>query len=298
MCGIVGLHVKDPALEPELGQLLTPMLTAMTTRGPDSAGVALYGSPVAEGRLRLSLRSSVEGFEWDRLGGDLGTALDSPVNVAVRGNTAVIEVGGPPDRVLAEVRARAAEVSVVGYGRSLEVYKDIGSPADICQRYGIAEAAGYQAIGHTRMATESAVTTAHSHPFTPSADLCLVHNGTFSNHATQRRRLEDIGVYCETDNDSEVAARYVGQRLADGDDLNDALRMVLKEFDGFFTLLVTTREEFAVVRDPFACKPLVVAESPSYVAVASEYHALATLPGIDSARVFEPMPEEVHAWSR
>ena len=298
MCGIVGLNVKDPALEAELGQLLTPMLTAMSTRGPDSAGVALYLPSVTDGRLRFSLRSSVGGFDWDELGHHLSSATGESVDVRVKDNTAVVEAADRPELVLAEVRARAPEVSVVGYGRSLEIYKDIGAPADICERYGIAEAAGYQAIGHTRMATESAVTTEHSHPFTPSADLCLVHNGSFSNHATQRRRLEDIGVYCDTDNDSEVAARYVGQRLADGDDLHDALRMVLKEFDGFFTLLVTTRDEFAVVRDPFACKPLVVAESPQYVAVASEYHALATLPEIESAKVFEPMPEEVHAWSR
>jgi glutamate synthase domain-containing protein 1 len=178
------------------------------------------------------------------------------------------------------------------------VVKDVGAPAAICARYGIGGWAGYQGIGHTRMATESAVTTAHSHPFAPAADLALVHNGSFSNYATVRGRLARQGIRCDTDNDSEVAARLVAARMAEGADLADGLRTVLKEMDGFFTLLVTTRTQFAVIRDSFACKPAVIAETPDYVAMASEYHALAGLPGIAGARVFEPMPEEIHVWSR
>jgi glutamate synthase domain-containing protein 1 len=178
------------------------------------------------------------------------------------------------------------------------VVKDVGAPAAICARYGIPGWAGYQGIGHTRMATESAVTTAHSHPFAPAADLALVHNGSFSNYATIRRRLARNGIYCDTDNDSEVAARLIAVRMAEGADLEEGLRTVLKEMDGFFTLLVTTATQFAVVRDSFACKPAVIAETPDYVAMASEYHALAGLPGVTGARVFEPMPEEVHVWSR
>jgi glutamate synthase domain-containing protein 1 len=148
------------------------------------------------------------------------------------------------------------------------------------------------------MATESAVTTEHSHPFAAGADLVLVHNGSFSNHATLRRRLADVGVAFDTDNDSEVAARYIAEQMRRGSDLGDAMRMVLKEFDGFFTLLVATENEFAIVRDAFACKPAVLAETDDYVAMSSEYHAMAGLPGIEKARVFEPMPEEVHVWSR
>jgi len=192
----------------------------------------------------------------------------------------------------------APQVTVPGFGRSMVVVKDVGAPAAICARYDIPGWAGYQGIGHTRMATESAVTTAHSHPFAPAADLALVHNGSFSNYATVRGRLARQGIRCDTDNDSEVAARLVAARMAEGADLADGLRAVLKEMDGFFTLLVTTRTQFAVIRDSFACKPAVIAETPDYVAMASEYHALAGLPGITGARVFEPMPEEIHVWSR
>jgi glutamate synthase domain-containing protein 1 len=148
------------------------------------------------------------------------------------------------------------------------------------------------------MATESAVTPAHSHPFVAAPDLCLVHNGSFSNHATVRRRLQADGVAFDSDNDSEVAARFLAARLDGGDELDDALRWMAKELDGFYTLAITSSNSLAVIRDAFACKPAVIAETDGYVAVASEYRALASLPDIASARVFEPNPEEIYLWSR
>jgi methylamine---glutamate N-methyltransferase subunit A len=302
MCGIVGLHLKQRELRPRLGELLTPMLDCMASRGPDSAGIALYGEAPADGSLRYSVRTADRddhpGY-WDRLAGQLSSDLGAPVTAERRGPAAaVLTSAASQGEFLRCLRQAAPGAVVAGYGHTMEIYKDIGAPADVCARYGIPERAGYQGIGHTRMATESAVTTSHSHPFAPAADLALVHNGSFSNYATVRRRLARAGVSCETDNDSEVAARYIAWQMSQGRDLTDALRMVLKEMDGFFTLLVTTGSQFAVVRDSFACKPLVVAETGRYVAVASEYHAMAGLPGITSAEVFEPMPEEIHAWSR
>jgi len=315
MCGIVGLHLKNPGLQPRLGELLSQMLEAMTTRGPDSAGIAFYAdrdpAPAAQGQgreLRYSLRSD-EAIDWDllakRIAAETGQGLrieplgsDSAVFVSSPAEASTAEASTGEASFLAAVRRVAPQVTVPGFGRSMVVVKDVGAPAAICARYGIPGWGGYQGIGHTRMATESAVTTAHSHPFAPAADLALVHNGSFSNYATVRGRLARRGIRCDTDNDSEVAARLVAARMAEGADLADGLRTVLKEMDGFFTLLVTTRTQFAVVRDSFACKPAVIAETPDYVAMASEYHALAGLPGITGARVFEPMPEEIHVWSR
>jgi glutamate synthase domain-containing protein 1 len=317
MCGIVGLHLKNPGLQPRLGELLSQMLEAMTTRGPDSAGIAFYADrdPASAARgqgqgreLRYSLRSD-EAIDWDllaeRIAAETGQGLrveplgsDSAVFVSSPAQTSTAETSTGEASFLAAVRRVAPQVTVPGFGRSMVVVKDVGAPAAICARYGIPGWGGYQGIGHTRMATESAVTTAHSHPFAPAADLALVHNGSFSNYATIRGRLARQGIRCDTDNDSEVAARLVASRMAEGADLEEGLRTVLKEMDGFFTLLVTTRTQFAVVRDSFACKPAVIAETPDYVAMASEYHALAGLPGITGARVFEPMPEEVHVWSR
>jgi methylamine---glutamate N-methyltransferase subunit A len=313
MCGVVGLHLRSQALEPRLGELLTPMLAALATRGPDSAGIALYadGVPdgsvkdgsvkdgsVKDGSVKYSLRAPGAGFDWGTLAARLERELATRVLVRPRANVATLAAAGGADRFLAHLRTAAPEVTVAGHGQAMEVYKDVGDALAICRRYGVPDAGGYQAVGHTRMATESAVTTDHSHPFAPAADLSLVHNGSFSNHASIRRALADQGVAFDTDNDSEVAARYVAHRMRQGDGLGDALRMVLKTFDGFFTLLVATRTEFAVVRDAFACKPAVIASSADYVAMASEYHALAGLPGIERAEVFEPMPEEIHLWSR
>jgi len=305
MCGIVGLHLKNPDLQPRLGELLTLMLEAMTTRGPDSAGIAVYtdtadaaGSPGAEPDLRYSMRSDT-GTDWESLGKAIAADTGSEVTVRrLAPDSAVLRSPATEAVFLAAARRAAPEVTVAGYGRAMLLVKDVGAPADICMRYGIPGWSGYQGCGHTRMATESAVTTAHSHPFAPAADLALVHNGSFSNYATVRTRLAQAGVHCDTDNDSEVAARLVALRLAEGSTLDDALRTVLKEMDGFFTLLVTTRTQFAVVRDSFACKPAVIAETGDYVAMASEYQALARLPGITSAEVFEPMPEEIYLWSR
>ena len=137
------------------------------------------------------------------------------------------------------LRAEWPEVRVLGTGQNLRVLKDTGRPTDTCARYGIARSEGYLAVAHTRMATESAVTVLHSHPFVPARDLCVVHNGSFSNYATVRRRLEADGVRFDSDNDSEVAARFLAQRLEFGDDLEEATRWVMKEMDGFFTLVIT-----------------------------------------------------------
>jgi glutamate synthase domain-containing protein 1 len=303
MCGIIGLHLKNPDLQPRLGELLAVMLEAMTTRGPDSAGIAVYADQGAapgdpERALRYSLRSD-EAVDWDLLGQRIATETGSEVRVRQLAPGSAVLVSPAGERLfLATVRHVAPQVAVAGYGEAMVLVKDVGAAAEICARYGIPSWGGYQGVGHTRMATESAVTTAHSHPFAPAADLALVHNGSFSNYATVRSRLARSGVHCDTDNDSEVAARLVASHMADGASLEDALRTVLKEMDGFFTLLVTTRTQFAVVRDSFACKPAVIAQTADYVAMASEYHALAGLPGVAHAEVFEPMPEEIHLWSR
>ncbi|MQA07737.1 MAG: hypothetical protein GEU98_04125 [Pseudonocardiaceae bacterium] len=295
MCGIVGLHLKNQELHPRLGELLAPMLDCMTSRGPDSAGLALYRE--SADAVRCSLRSD-EPIDWVLLGEQLATDLEVPVDVERFETGAVLSAAADEAALHAALRRIVPEVVLVGHGRAIEVFKDVGAPREICERYGIAKRSGFQGIGHTRMATESAVTTDHSHPFAPASDLALVHNGSFSNPASVRRRLEYHGVRFVTDNDSEVAARYIARQIAGGADLGDALRMVLKELDGFFTLLVATGTQFAVLRDSFACKPAVIAETADYVAVASEYHALAELPGIGEATVFEPTPEEVYTWTR
>ncbi len=308
MCGVVGLLLRDRKLEPRLGELLVPIIEALDERGPDSSGIAVYGEPAqstaaeASGDdtelLRLSLGADVP-VDWMAVGRGLLDLCGGGADLQRFGAGLVVDV---PEQTLAGAEALLAanwpEVRTLGTGTRLRVLKDTGRPSETCARYGVGEWEGYLAVAHTRMATESAVTMLHSHPFVPARDVCVVHNGSFSNYATVRRRLEDDGVTFDSDNDSEVAARYLASRLEFGDDLEEATRWMMKEMDGFFTLVVTGAEGMSVVRDAFACKPAVVAEAPGYVAVASEYRALAELPDIASAVVFEPQPEEVYTWSR
>ena len=298
MCGLVGLHLRNETIHPHLGELMTPMLVAMGGRGPDSAGIAIFDDDMPEGTTKWSLRAPHPQYDWRAVSERVATQLDAKVETRQVANDAVLVINHEPELVAKALAEWAPEVGIVSYGTAVEVFKDVGHPAEICERYQIVKRAGYQGLGHTRMATESAVTTEHSHPFAAGSDLCLVHNGSFSNYATVRRRLTDADMRFDTDNDSEVAARYLAHEISMGADLRTALEHMMGALDGFYTLLVATEHEFAVVRDAFACKPAVIAETNDYVAMCSEYHALATLPGIDDADVFEPRPEEIHVWSR
>jgi methylamine---glutamate N-methyltransferase subunit A len=303
VCGVVGLLLRDRSLEPDLGSMLVSMIEALDERGPDSSGIALYSDHDAAGTgdpavVRISLGSDTA-VDWADVGDTLTVHYRDAVDVQSFGAGLVVTV---PDDLGVDTQGLIAatwpDVRVLATGRRVRVLKDTGRPTETCARYGVPAWEGYLAVAHTRMATESAVTVLHSHPFVPSGDLCVVHNGSFSNYATVRRRLMADGVRFDSDNDSEVAARYLSQRLAAGDDLAEATRWVMKEMDGFFTLVISTADEMSVVRDAFACKPAVVAVTRGYVAVASEYRALAELPGIATAEVFEPQPEEVYTWSR
>ena len=297
MCGIVGIRLKNPGLYGVLGELVVPMLDVLSPRGPDSTGVAIYCHDAPAGAMKYSLCAPGPDYDWPGYVAALeASAGVLPVEFRRRGRDAVIAMPLAADDGPRLLKAIDPSVKLFGFGAAIEVYKDVGPAAQVCERYGIAAMAGYQAIGHTRMATESAVTIEHSHPFAAAADLALVHNGSFSNYASIRRRLVDEGVRFDTDNDSEVAARYIAHQMAAGADAGEALRDTSKVFDGFFTLLLATEHSMAIVRDSFACKPMVVAETADYVAVASEYVALAELPEIDKADVFEPMPEEIYTW--
>ncbi|MEA2407704.1 MAG: methylamine---glutamate N-methyltransferase subunit, partial [Thermoleophilaceae bacterium] len=187
---------------------------------------------------------------------------------------------------------------VMSAGRAIEIYKEAVAPADFVEQFEIGSLYGSHALGHTRMATESRVSTDGSHPFSTGLDLCLVHNGSLSNHNRLRRRLRDEGIEFETDNDSEVAAGYLTWRLREGATLEQALEGCLDDLDGFYTFAVGTIDGFAVLRDPIACKPAVMAETDDWVAMASEYRAIAVLPGAESARTWEPEPGRVYSWER
>jgi amidophosphoribosyltransferase len=295
MCGIVGLLIKRPAQRELLGQWIAPMLVCMGARGPDSAGLATFTTPSVD-TLLFSLFVHDEAFSWNDLAHNLAAAGFAIVDVQSRGRHAVFASTANSAGLIGWLSTHAPQIHLLSVGKSIQVYKDEGTPAELTERYQFAKLTGSHAVGHTRMATESAVSPLHAHPFTAGHDFCLVHNGSLSNHHSLRRMLEHRGVRFETDNDTEAACRFLEWRLREGDDLETALRRAFVELDGFYTLLMATADKLVLVRDAFACKPAVVAETDDYVAIASEFRGLAGLPGVRHARLFEPMPEEIYSW--
>lgn len=301
MCGIAALQLRNPSLHPRMGSLLSSMLCQIVDRGPDSAGLAVYNTPglVSPGTSTLSLLGRDQGMTTADITAGVAALLPSDVAVAVQGvgDTTLVSAAVGTDLLVKAVTETLPAATVIGRGEHVAVMKSVGHPMEIAADHGLEAMAGSQGLSHTRMATESAVTAGGSHPFSVADDLCLVHNGSFSNHATVRRELKREGVVFDSENDTEVGARYVASRLQQGDTLEEALVNLGKVLDGFYTLVVTTADSMAVVRDPIACKPAIIAETDDYVAMASEYRALAALPGIDTARIFEPEPGKVYTWS-
>ncbi|BAI74482.1 glutamine amidotransferase class-II (plasmid) [Azospirillum sp. B510] len=297
MCGIVGLFIKNPKIESDLGHMLSSMLEVMTGRGPDSAGFSIYGHG-DDSSVKVSIRGN-EDTDFAAIASSLASDAGQTIPLTIRSSHAILAVPVAREAaVRAALAAKHPDIAVVGSGQRMEIYKEVGLPADVARRFGLAGMAGTHAIGHTRMATESAVTTAGAHPFSTGVDQCLVHNGSLSNHNVLRRTLARDGIRFTTDNDSEVAAGYLTWRMRQGETLKEALTSSLDALDGFYTFVVGTESGFAVLRDPIACKPAVMAETDDYVAFGSEYRALADLPGIAKAKVWEPKPATVYSWER
>lgn len=296
MCGIVGLYLKTADLEPELGRLTALMLHEMSSRGPDSAGFAVYGA--ANGVAKVSALSRTGETDWTHLEQALAQVLGADVSVATLSDHAIFSTAGDGQAARNWLIANAPDVSVLAVGSAIELCKGVGDPDAVSERLRLAGRSGTHAVAHTRMATESAVTTEGSHPFSTGADTCLVHNGSLSNHNRLREVLRLRGETFQTENDSEVAAGYLAWRMREGDSIEAAIERALGDFDGFYTFAIGTRDGFAVVRDPIACKPAVIAETDEWVAMSSEFRAIAPLPGAEHAEIWEPEPGRIYSWSR
>lgn len=296
MCGIVGLYLKNLDLSPELGRLTALMLHEMSSRGPDSAGFAVYGA--GSDAEKVSVLSRTGQTDWPALERAMEAALGADITVRPFSDHAVILAPGAGRATRDWLIANAPDVSVLGVGTAMELCKGIGDPDAVADRLGLAGRSGTHAVAHTRMATESAVTTEGSHPFSTGADTCLVHNGSLSNHNRLREVLQKRGETFQTENDSEVAAGYLAWRMREGDTIGEAIGHALNDFDGFYTFAIGTRDGFAVVRDPIACKPAVMAETDDWAAMSSEFRAIAKLPGAPHAEIWEPGPGHIYSWSR
>ena len=296
MCGIVGLYLKNVELQPQLGFMFKPMLIEMSSRGPDSAGVAIYRNPVLVGQTKFSLAHDDSVFLWDTLETNLAASLKCEVATLKVANHCILVTDAAETEVISWLQINCPEVRIVGSGKSIEIFKEVGPPEKVYEQFELEHASGTHMIGHTRMATESAITTAGSHPFATGADLCLVHNGSLSNHNILRNNLKREGIKFQTENDTEVASAYMTWKIRSGATLRQALEDGIKEIDGFYTFCIGTQDGFAVVRDPIACKHAVMAETDDWVAMATEFRAIAHLPGSEQAKIWEPEPSTIYVW--
>ena len=290
MCGIVGIYLKNEKLESSLGSLLSKMLINMGSRGPDSAGFAIYKKE-EKGKFKYSI--CLNNLIFD----DFEKKINEYIEAKFEKNSdhVIIKTQTQPKDMLNLLKNNFKDIALVGYGKSIEIFKQVGEPSDVVKKFKLEDYSGSHAIGHTRMATESAITTDGSHPYSTGEDECLVHNGSLSNHNNLRRKLKKSGVNFDSENDTEVAAGYISNNLSKKN-LRETLKDSLNELDGFYTFITGTKEGFAVLRDEIACKPAVIAETEDYVAIASEFQAMAHLPNVNNAKIFEPEPGIVYSW--
>jgi glutamate synthase domain-containing protein 1 len=294
MCGIVGIYLKTKKFEKNLGQMLSIMLNNMESRGPDSAGFAIYKD---EAKKVYKFSLCINDLNFNKFKKEISKKIKKAKFTQISDHV-ILKTLEKPKKVIEIINSNFPNVSIVGYGRSIEIFKQVGSPKDVVKKFKLESFSGTHGIGHTRMATESAITTDGSHPYSTGEDECLVHNGSLSNHNNLRRQLTKKGNTFHSENDTEVAAGYISNSLSNNKSLKDTLTSGLKDLDGFYTFITGTRKGFAVVRDEIACKPAVIAETKNYVAIASEFQAMAHLPDVNSAKIFEPEPGIVYSWGK
>ena len=295
MCGIVGLYLKKKTLHNKLGFYLSGMLDNMSSRGPDSAGFAIYNNKESKKYYKYSLclnKTLSRGFEQDI------KKKFKDITVKKISDHIVVYTSATPKNFISYIQRNFSEISLVGYGRSIEIFKQVGNPKEIVKKFKLEKFSGSHAIGHTRMATESAITVDGSHPYSTGEDECLVHNGSLSNHNNLRRQLIKQGKNFDSLNDTEVAAGYISQKLSENKSMKKTLTECLTDLDGFYTFIAGTNKGFAVLRDEIACKPAVIAENNDYVAVASEFQAMAHLPYVNKSNIYEPKPGVVYTWGK
>jgi glutamate synthase domain-containing protein 1 len=297
MCGIVGYFDKSGAGRP-IGATLLSMLGALGRRGPDSAGVAVWGEAVDGVVVRVALSERADAAALGRellararrLGRVSRSAATGPFLRFTMGKVDV-------DALVAALESDGAEV--VSLGTRLEIVKQVGAPQNLDTAFGAAKLAGTHGIGHTRLSTESRVDLSHSQPFWSHGipDLAVVHNGHITSYHRLRRLYEQDGVRFYTENDSEVIGVYLGRKLREGASLREAMHASVRELDGSFSYLASTADTFGFAKDPFCLKPLLVAESAGAVAIANEEIALHAVLG-HGYRAREAGAGEVATWDR
>ncbi len=301
MCGIAGVMYKGKSIDAEVGEALISMLDGCQHRGPDSTGFALYHACEPGGlRLRFFIGNNGQAdVSISRIQDILGEFQAELLKEERVGSTYSIKIRFSGDiQKLAYAMESAAKL--VSIGESLDIIKDLGGAHDVDDVYAIKNFTGSHGIGHVRLATESDVAPEASHPFwaTGFADVAIVHNGQITNYWKMRRRLEKRGFEFRTDNDSELIAVYLADKLSQNIALKDALRTSIDDLDGTFSFLVSTKDEIGYAKDRLAAKPMVKFESDDLIAIASEEVSLNRLFPGHALNTSEPSPGTFDTWQR
>jgi len=301
MCGILGYWDKDGNSQEPLGTTLLSMLEALACRGPDSTGVALFGATEPHtfvARIKLGENGAIRdrAAQMTTLAEAFGGSDSKQTGAYLR---LAIRETGDLRPFLSQIESVGSDVEVVSVGKKLEIIKQVGSPANLERTFEISALRGSHGLGHTRLSTESVVDLSHSQPFWGHGypDLAIVHNGHITNYHQLRRRYEQKGVRFYTENDSEVIAIYLAERLRAGLTLREALNAMTIDLDGSFSCLASTDTEFGFVKDPFSLKPLVFAESDRFAVVATEEIAIRSAI-LGDYQVREARAREVRVWRR
>jgi methylamine---glutamate N-methyltransferase subunit A len=310
MCGIAGIIYRDGAHD--IGRDMTRMLQSMKHRGPDSTGYALYGPHQHHQivmRYTLADANTPRDFEFDerlerhqqqilrRLKSAGAEVLEHEPETEYA-HRVVLSYNGD----LKELTDRIEDIpdaEVLSIGHSLEIIKDLGDAETVSDQYDLGGFSGTHAIGHVRMATESDVDISGAHPYWayPFTDVAVVHNGQLTNYFQWKRRLERSGHRFQSECDSEIIAVYLAEKMAEGADLESAMRDSLEELDGVFTYIAVTDDALGVAKDEMAAKPLVLYESDDVVALASEEIAIRAV--LDrEIDTYDPYEGMVMAWQR
>ena len=301
MCGIAGIMFKETASGFDLGKALIDMLDGCQHRGPDSTGFALYRDS-SDGRYGLRFYVDA-GDEAVRTVARIKETLSEQGAVLIQeeiiGENYRVEVEFDGD-IQAFAYAMEHAAKLWSLGTSLDIVKDVGGAHDVDDRYQVSEHRGSHGIGHVRLATESDVKPEASHPFwaTGFSDVAIVHNGQITNYWKMRRRLEARGFEFRTDNDSELIAVYLADKMAQGVPLKEALKTSIDDLDGTFSFLVSTKDQIGYAKDRLAAKPMVMYETNDLVAIASEEVSLNKLFPGQALDTTEPPPGTYGTWSR
>ena len=283
MCGIAGRILPAPG---KIGRDLVALMEAQEHRGADSTGFAIYGLPRDTGYV-------VRGMGFDR--SDMGAAMDEfRAVLRAHGSDFLsdpcivtdenrhfcfrMEIGDldDPPSWMRDADLLMERIEVQSCCRGLEIIKDIGGAEAVAEKHGVHDMIGTHGLGHARLATESSVLPNASHPFwaRPFADVAIVHNGQITDYYTWRDRLRRKGYRFLTENDSELIAVWVSDRMKAGLTLEQALRKSIAEIDGVFTYMIATADGIGFAKDRFAMKPLVVVERDGGLAAATEEQAV------------------------